>query len=160
MKKFAAILIIITCFINIITDSISINEHYNYDYVGVRTIVVFLFSTIGNIAFILLGFALFNEGNLSNTINSKTTVSQDGINPSETTVSRDGLNPNDVPSTGLNVISFLIPIVGLIIYLTDKDKAPKKASSAGKAALWGVGISILLGVISVIVSIAMVNSMY
>ena len=66
-----------------------------------------------------------------------------------------GANPNDIPSTGLNIICFLIPVVGLIIYLIEKDKAPKKANAAGKAAIWGVGISFLLGVISIIISIAM-----
>tara|TARA_B110000091_G_scaffold152918_1_gene162742 strand:- start:102 stop:740 length:639 start_codon:yes stop_codon:yes gene_type:complete len=79
---------------------------------------------------------------------------------SETSLSQEDLNPNDIPSTGLNIISFLIPLVGLIIYLTEKDKAPKKANAAGKAALWGTGISILLYVISVIVSISMINNMY
>ena len=68
-------------------------------------------------------------------------------------------NPNDVPSTGLNVISFLIPLVGLIVYLTQKDKSPNKARAAGKAALWGVGISMVFGIISVMISLAAVGSM-
>ncbi len=56
----------------------------------------------------------------------------------------------DQKSTGLNVISFLIPLVGLIIYLTQKDSHPIKATSAGKAALWGVGVSIALYIISMV----------
>ena len=80
--------------------------------------------------------ALYKEGNSSNTIQSETTLSQ------------EDLNPNDIPSTGLNIVSFLIPLVGLIIYLTEKDKAPKKANAAGKAAIWGTGIAFVLGVIA------------
>ena len=95
----------------------------------------------------------------SNTIQLKEGGSSNTIQ-SETSLSQEDLNPNDIPSTGLNIISFLIPLVGLIIYLTEKDKAPKKANAAGKAALWGTGISISLYVISVIVSISMINNMY
>ena len=66
----------------------------------------------------------------------------------------------DQKSTGLNIICFLIPLVGLIIYLTQKDTHPIKATSAGKAALWGVGISFALGIISFIASMVMVSSMF
>ena len=68
------------------------------------------------------------------------------------------LNPNDQPSTGLNIISFLIPLVGLIIYLTEREKSPIKATSAGKAALWGVGVTIVLSIISFFVMFSIINS--
>ncbi|MEJ6776492.1 MAG: hypothetical protein QNK85_04120 [Crocinitomicaceae bacterium] len=67
-------------------------------------------------------------------------------------------NQNDMPSTGLNIISFLIPLVGLIVYLTQKEQFPKKANSAGKSALWGVLISIVLSVVGSIVAASMVAS--
>ena len=70
------------------------------------------------------------------------------------------MSNTDQKSTGLNIISFLIPLVGLIIYLTQKETSPIKATSAGKAALWGVGVSVVLTIISVIASAAMVSSMY
>jgi MFS family permease len=54
------------------------------------------------------------------------------------------LNTDDVPSFWLNVSSFLVPIVGLIIYLSKIDKEPAKAKSAGKVALWSFGINFLL----------------
>jgi hypothetical protein len=57
----------------------------------------------------------------------------------------------DQKSTGLNVISFLIPLVGLIIYLIQKDSHPIKATSAGKAALWGVGVGVVLYIISIVI---------
>ena len=158
MKKFSAILIIITSFLSLIITLVNIEtlryelQRYGESIPWATTVV----SALSSIAFILLGFALLKEGNSSDSIQSETTVSQDDLNP---TMSQADLNPNDVPSTGLNIISFLIPIVGLIIYLTEKDKAPKKASSAGKSALWGVGISILLGVISVIISLVFISNM-
>mgnify|MGYP001184491523 CR=1 FL=1 len=157
MKKFSAILIIITSFLSlIITFNVEHVYGESFSWLGYFTQASIVVSALSSIAFILLGFALLKEGNSSDSIQSETTVSQDDLNP---TMSQADLNPNDVPSTGLNIISFLIPIVGLIIYLTEKDKAPKKASSAGKSALWGVGISILLGVISVIISLVFISNM-
>jgi len=37
--------------------------------------------------------------------------------------------PEDVPSVGLNILSFLIPIVGLILYATHYKETPNKATS-------------------------------
>jgi hypothetical protein len=146
MKKFAAILIIITSFLSLIVQFINFPEQFHYSE-GIQMLNIFIWP-ISNIGFILLGFALLNEGNSSNPIQSEITVGQ------------ESLNPNDTASTGLNIISFLIPVVGLIIYLMEKDKAPKKANAAGKAAIWGVGISILLMVIAFIISFAVAQSLY
>jgi predicted membrane protein len=79
---------------------------------------------------------------------------------SKTISNQNDSNPNDIPSTGLNIISFLIPLVGLIIYLIEKDKAPKKANSAGKAALWGIGVSVVFTILLFIISAVMISSMY
>lgn len=46
--------------------------------------------------------------------------------------------PADKPSFGLGIAGFLIPLVGLILYLVHIDKYPRKAKSAGKGALMGV----------------------
>ena len=141
MKKIAATLVIISSFLGLIRSLISFPEQLQYsEGVDYLTIVAW---PLGEIAFILLGFALLNEGNSSNT------------NQIESTLGQEGLNPNDTPSTGLNIICFLIPIVGLIIYLTERDKAPKKANTAGKAALWSIGITTLIGIISVIVTLSL-----
>jgi len=54
-------------------------------------------------------------------------------------------NPvTDVPNTGLNVISFLLPIVGLILYIMEYERAPKKAKEIGKWALIGFVIGLVL----------------
>lgn len=64
----------------------------------------------------------------------------------------------DEKSTGLNVISFLIPLVGLIVYVTQKDTHPIKANSAGKAALWGVGVGVVASILFTILGVAMFAS--
>tara|TARA_B110000285_G_scaffold124494_1_gene140529 strand:- start:48 stop:488 length:441 start_codon:yes stop_codon:yes gene_type:complete len=142
MKKVAGILLIVSFLIFFIDNITSIIEGIYYDNVALYFAVPF-----SNISFILLGISLLIEKKLPAVSKNIERIS-DEVN----------LNSNDVPSSGLNIISFLIPLVGLIIYLTEKDKAPKKANAAGKAALWGTGISISLYVISVIVSIAMISN--
>lgn len=56
-------------------------------------------------------------------------------------------NPDDKLSTGLAILSFCIPIAGAIIYFSNKDTMPNKAKSACHAALWGVGLGILLNIL-------------
>lgn len=49
-------------------------------------------------------------------------------------------NPDDKPDTALNVLSFFIPILGLVLYFVEKDTKPNKAKAALKWSLvsWGV----------------------
>ena len=47
----------------------------------------------------------------------------------------------DAPNTGLAVLCFFFPIVGLILWLVWKDQYPLKAKSCGKGALIGVCVS-------------------
>lgn len=60
--------------------------------------------------------------------------------------SRKNLEP-DVPSTGLNVLAFLFPIVGLILYLVNNDKSPLKAKAIGKWALIGFVSGLVLNML-------------
>ena len=55
----------------------------------------------------------------------------------------------DEPNKGLNIISFLLPIVGAILYLVYHEKEPKKAAAAGKWALYGLGFSVICYVLLV-----------
>ena len=48
---------------------------------------------------------------------------------------------SDVPSGGFWALGFFIPLLGLILYLVNKDTSPLKAKSAGKGALVGFIIS-------------------
>ena len=150
MKKIAAIFIIIWSSFGILR---VINYFFyflseEFFYYGV---VPSFINLIGYVGFILLCISLISD--------KKTVLSNTGLEK-PTSIDNKESNPDDKPSTGLNIASFLIPLVGLIIYLTEKDKSPIKAISAGKSALWGVGISVLLSIISVIISVSMINSMY
>lgn len=91
---------------------------------------------------------IFEKNNDQNTLGNDTQIIQEPNNS----------NPIDQPSAGINVISFLIPLVGLIIYLTERDRSPRKAISAGKAAIWGVSITILLSIISFVITFIFINS--
>lgn len=54
---------------------------------------------------------------------------------------------NDAPSTGMAVLGFLIPLVGLIVWLINKETKPLMAKSAGKGALIGFIVSIVFSII-------------
>lgn len=53
-------------------------------------------------------------------------------------------------SVGFAILSFLIPLAGLIIFLTQKDKRPKTAKTSGICAL----VSFILNIIIIIASYA------
>jgi hypothetical protein len=58
----------------------------------------------------------------------------------------------DQPSRALNILSFICPPLGLIIYLALVGKLPRQAISAGHSATKGVGAyvcgAILVGIIA------------
>ena len=51
---------------------------------------------------------------------------------------------DDKPDTALNVVSFFIPIVGIILYFVEKDKKPLKAKAALKWSLISIGVAVAL----------------
>ncbi len=61
------------------------------------------------------------------------------------------IDPNDAPSTGLAILCFLYPIIGLILYLIWNESSPLKAKSCGKGALIGVIVSAVVSVLSTII---------
>ncbi|TPF85348.1 hypothetical protein BW13_11305 [Bifidobacterium sp. UTCIF-37] len=67
-------------------------------------------------------------------------------------------NPADTGSFGWAVLGFVIPVVGLILWLVWKDTQPKNAHRAGKGALVSVivmvAIYILIFVIAIIAGVA------
>ena len=65
----------------------------------------------------------------------------------------------DAPDTGYAVIGFLIPIVGLILYITAKDTTPLKAASAGKGALAGFITGIIFFIIYIVVIVGITMGM-
>ncbi|WP_156907075.1 zinc ribbon domain-containing protein [Epilithonimonas caeni] len=54
---------------------------------------------------------------------------------------------------GLKVLSFCLPIVGIVLYFSNKNLKPKKAESACHSSLWGWAFSIVLVIILTIFSI-------
>ncbi|MBP5242246.1 MAG: zinc ribbon domain-containing protein [Clostridia bacterium] len=62
----------------------------------------------------------------------------------------------DAPNMGYAVLGFLIPIVGLILYLIWKDQFPLRAKSAGKGALVALIVNIVFGFLFVIFYVILV----
>ena len=60
---------------------------------------------------------------------------------------------NDSESFGYAFLCFLIPILGLVLYLVWKDQYPMRASSCGKGALW----SVVLSIISVVFTVSCIS---
>ena len=58
---------------------------------------------------------------------------------------------DNTPSVGLNVLSFFIPLVGLILFLAYIDKMPVKAKAIGKFALIGFVIGIVISIIAFVI---------
>ena len=54
---------------------------------------------------------------------------------------------DDVPTTGLNVLSFLIPLAGLVLYLVNRSEKPNCAKSYLKWAAISFAIGIVIQII-------------
>lgn len=66
----------------------------------------------------------------------------------------------DRPNKGLNIIAFLIPLVGAIMYLIYHEKEPQKAASIGKWALCGLGVCVICYVLLVACGTTALYSLY
>ena len=65
---------------------------------------------------------------------------------------------NNGADMGMKILSLFIPIVGLILYLSWKDTKPIAAKEVGKFAIIGACVSFGIGILSFIISMAMVGS--
>ena len=86
-------------------------------------------------------------------INRKENSNIQNINYNNQNYSNQNVNyvaKEDKPSILLNIVSFFIPIVGLILFLTMRNETPKKAKSIGITALIGYIFSIIVSVLLVI----------
>jgi len=62
----------------------------------------------------------------------------------------------DEASVGpLGILFFCIPLVGAVMYFIWKDEKPLKAKKACNLALWGVGVGIVLNIISALIQASM-----
>lgn len=57
----------------------------------------------------------------------------------------------DESKSGLNVLSFIFPIVGFILYLVWKNEYPIKAKSCGKWAIIGFVVSLVFEIVGDII---------
>lgn len=64
---------------------------------------------------------------------------------------------SDSSSFGWALVGFLVPIVGLILYLMWKDKTPLKAKSAGKGALVSAILSVVFFILYMVFIIALIS---
>ena len=60
----------------------------------------------------------------------------------------------DEPSTGLNVISFLFPIAGWILYFVFKEDRPNRARACSRWGWIGFGVGFVLYLIFIILIVA------
>lgn len=77
-------------------------------------------------------------------------INYNQINPNMTPIPA----PEEKANVGLAILSYLIPLVGLILYLTKKDTKPKTAKVCGKCAL----ISFILNIILTIIMYAVMGA--
>jgi len=54
---------------------------------------------------------------------------------------------NDTPDIWIPILAFFIPVVGLILYLVWKDDKPQSSSAAGKFALIGFIVEVVIGIL-------------
>ena len=69
---------------------------------------------------------------------------------------KNGTAVLDAPSFGYGFLGFVIPLVGLVLFLCWKDKTPLRAKSAGIGAL----ISVIIAVVFWIIAGAIFGSLF
>lgn len=79
----------------------------------------------------------------------------------------NNLNPNGLTNiqndrlgTMGSIVSFILPLVGFIIYFSQKNEKPKRASSAARSAFWGIGTSVVVTLLIVVIGIVFMSSNY
>jgi predicted cation transporter len=73
-------------------------------------------------------------------------MSTDGFNNQSGSSQNSGGQPDEL-GVPLTIVSFCIPLVGAILYFTNKDKFPQKAKTAGIAALVGFGLGLVSNIV-------------
>lgn len=63
------------------------------------------------------------------------------------------------PNIGLNIVSFIWPLVGLIFYFVYKEGSPRRAKECGKWALIGFLVGVGLTVIILLIYFVMIAAL-
>jgi len=74
-------------------------------------------------------------------------------------VQKNSVSTGDDGSFVWGLLGFLVPIVGLILYLSWKDTKPISAKKAGKGALISVIISVVLSILAAVLSFIFVANL-
>lgn len=61
-------------------------------------------------------------------------------------------DPNDRPEMWITVVSFLIPLAGIILYFSNAGRAPQRAASAGRGLMWGMIVNLVLALLVIMMS--------
>ncbi|WP_102979302.1 zinc ribbon domain-containing protein [Chryseobacterium scophthalmum] len=72
--------------------------------------------------------------------------------------SETNVNTEDKLGGGLKVLSFCLPIIGIILYFTNKDKNPETAKSACYSSLWGWGLAVIISILFFLISMGVMGS--
>lgn len=73
-------------------------------------------------------------------------------------VKTNSISQDDGPIGGLGILCFILPIVGLVLYITWQNNKPIKAKGAGKSALWGLVTGIALYLVVLIIGVVIATS--
>lgn len=65
---------------------------------------------------------------------------------------------NDASSFGFALLCFLIPLLGLILWLVWRNELPLRAKSCGKGAIISVIVSVAISILYVIIAAVIVGS--
>jgi competence protein ComGC len=82
------------------------------------------------------------------------------MNDSDSDKSSQRQNTDDIPGVGIKVLSFLIPIAGLILFLVWHNDYPNKSRASGKFALIGFIVIIVIWVFTLLIIPLLMYSMY
>lgn len=85
---------------------------------------------------------------------------QNDVPPQQAPPAYSANAPVDVSSFGWAFLGFLIPLVGLILFLVWKDTLPLRSKSCGKGALVGVILYVIFIIISVAIGACAAASAY
>ena len=123
-------------------------------FLGAREPLVHLFYTLTpkGIGLSLLGWAvlfapLIMVFILNSALSSLNTKKAQLLSAPVLTPAQQAAADSDTGSAGWAVLGFFFPLVGLILYLVWKDSKPLSAKQAGKGALIGVIVSVVLSFI-------------
>lgn len=82
-------------------------------------------------------------------LHDTTTICEKCGCPTKNVIIHDANTPEDLPSLGLNILGFLLPFIGLIMFIAIYNKSPNKAKSVG---IWSL-ISFVLSVVILLIAI-------